>query len=305
MSETQSRPRKPRGPQQRSMALRNAIADVVSQYERISSRGVAYRLVSQYGLPKDERAFDMVESHLVKMRRDGTIPYEKIVDGTRTRRKVFTATSLGKAMHGFHQQYRRDYWQHQSVAVEVWCEKDALTGVLNPVCEEYGVPFVATRGFSSLTLLYESTLAMKARGKPTVVLYMGDHDPSGRCMSDGLEASLREFGADVTVRRLALEPDQIAMYRLPTHGFKLIAKGVRRGQIADTRAAAFSERYGPQTAELDAMPPDVMVRILHLAIREYIDWEPWQAIVEQEARELYETIPELRHYVAEVESESL
>lgn len=285
------------------MPLRNAIAHVVAQYERISCRGVAYRLVSLINLPKTEKAFDNVEDHLKKMRRDGTIPYWKIVDGTRTRRQVFSASTLGDAMQGFHDQYRRDYWQHQPDAVEVWCEKDALTGVLNPVCEKYGVPFIATRGFPSLTLLYESTLEMKRRNKRTVVLYMGDHDPSGRCLSDGLEADLREFGADARVRRLGLEPYHIAAHELPTHGFKLIAKGPRKGQIADTRAPAFMKKYGDRTAELDALPPDIMAQTLEHAIKQYIDWDSWKAIEEQEAREQQVIIPELRKRVAEVESE--
>jgi hypothetical protein len=34
------------------------------------------------------------------------------------------------------QSFRHDLWQHQKNRVEVWVEKDALIGVLGPVCEE-------------------------------------------------------------------------------------------------------------------------------------------------------------------------
>ena len=89
-----------------------------------------------------------------------------------------------------HLLYRRNYWISQPVHVEVWCEKDALTGVIQPVCERYGVTYVATRGFPSITLRYESARAIAATAKPARIFYFGDHDASGQRISANLEAEL-------------------------------------------------------------------------------------------------------------------
>ena len=43
--------------------------------------------------------------------------------------------------------YRRNYWTAETNHVEVWCEKDALTPVINPVCQDYGVTFCALQRF--------------------------------------------------------------------------------------------------------------------------------------------------------------
>ena len=122
--------------------------------------------------------------------------------------------------------YRRDYWREQPRHVEVWCEKDALSGAIGPVCATYGVPYV-TRGFPSLTLLYESAHAIRGTGKPATVFYFGDHDASGHSISDCV-ASLRDFGADVTVERVALNPEQIDDYQLPTRPGKRTDSRTRR-----------------------------------------------------------------------------
>jgi hypothetical protein len=66
--------------------------------------------------------------------------------------------------------YRRDHWQAQPVHVEVWCEKDALTSILSPVCRKYGVTFATIRGFDSESLAYESANDLHATGKPSHII---------------------------------------------------------------------------------------------------------------------------------------
>ena len=82
--------------------------------------------------------------------------------------------------------YRLDRWEGQASHVEVWCEKDALSSVIEPVCERYHVRFMANRGYSSSTAMYDAAQRFSdaaSRGKRPVVIYLGDHDPSGIDMS--------------------------------------------------------------------------------------------------------------------------
>lgn len=250
-----------RKPQQRSMALRDAIAAVAREYERMSVRQLFYQLVARGVIDKTDQAYKRVCDMAVQMRLDGTLHYRKISDGHRTRRQTYVSGSLQQALEDIHTQYRRDYWLDQPYHVEVWCEKDALSGVIQPVCDKYGLTYVATRGFPSLTLLYESAQAIIEVGKPAKIFYLGDHDASGQSISATLEERMRSFGADVSVYRLALDPYQISMYKLPT----------RPGKRTDSRYRAFAQKYGDACVELDAMRPDILTELVADHIAQVID----------------------------------
>jgi len=61
-------------------------------------------------------------------------------------------------------------------------EKDALSGVLVPVCGVLDVGFTANKGYLSSSTMYEigQRLKLKAgEGKQIQVIYQGDHAPSG------------------------------------------------------------------------------------------------------------------------------
>ena len=61
-------------------------------------------------------------------------------------------------------------------------EKDALTGVVGDITEEYDVPLLVTRGFSSLSFIHglaEDINVYADYGVTTYVYALGDWDPSG------------------------------------------------------------------------------------------------------------------------------
>mgnify|MGYP003375782444 CR=1 FL=1 len=275
MSNIQTSPKKARKPQARTKPLWDAILTVAAEYERMSVRQLFYQLVSRRAVEKTEAAYKRVCDISAQMRLAGALDYRKIVDGHRSRRVGWQFDSLTEALENTHELYKRNYWLEQPAWVEIWCEKDALTGVIEPICRDYGVPYVATRGFPSITLMYESAMQMKARGKDTRVYYFGDHDASGRAISANLERDMRAHGAWVTVERVALEPSQIEYYDLPT----------RPGKASDSRHAKFAERYGDASVELDALPPNVLEQMVRQMILGNIDREVWRRTAEIEALE--------------------
>lgn len=270
-----SRPKKARKPQARSLPLRDAIRAVAAEYDRMSVRQLFYQLVSRGAIEKTEAAYKRVVDVSGQMRLDGSLDYRKIADGHRTRRTVWAHNGVQAALENVHDLYRRNYWLDRPLTVEVWSEKDALSGVLLPVCEAWGVTYVACRGFPSITLRYESSIALAALGKPAVVLYLGDHDASGQQISANLEEELRVHGADVTVERLALDPWQVRAYGLPT----------RPGKRTDSRHRAFAARFGDASVELDALPPDTLTTLLQDAIAARVDVPRWRAMQETERLE--------------------
>ena len=157
-------------------------------------RQVFYQAVSAGLIAKTEREYkNSIVRLLGKMRILGDIPWGWIADSTRWMRKPQTFSSLEAALERTARTYRRALWDTQPVHVEVWSEKDALAGVLYEETERWDVPLMVTRGYPSLSYLYEAAEAVEAEEKPTFVYYFGDYDPSGLDISRNVEERLREF----------------------------------------------------------------------------------------------------------------
>ncbi|MGH3782785.1 MAG: hypothetical protein ACRDRO_19745 [Pseudonocardiaceae bacterium] len=91
----------------------------------VTLRGVYYRVVSAGAVDKTELGYRLVGQRLLKLRRDHTVPYSAITDGTRWITKADSYTGLDQMLSDAAASYRRALWHDQSVEVEIFTEKDA------------------------------------------------------------------------------------------------------------------------------------------------------------------------------------
>jgi hypothetical protein len=251
-----------------TLQLWGDVLATVKMHQPIRVRSVAYKMEAVGLIAKTVQDFDRVGTALTDMRRCGIIPYEWIVEGHRERARIATHDNVSSFMDAIKDSYVRERWKSQPYHVEVWCEKDGLADVIEPVCDSYQVPFVACKGQPSLTLLYTSAQAMKAKGKTTILLYYGDFDPRGLTISSTIKDELQAFGVDQDFRRMAVNVEQIEEYGLPT----------RPGKVTDNQHRAFVEQYGDECVDLDAfdvVDRTLLPRLVERAIRDVIDWETW------------------------------
>jgi hypothetical protein len=109
--------------------------------------------------------------------------------------------------------------------------------------------------------------------KEVVVLYLGDHDPSGKDMIRDIKDRLAEFGVpNLKVDSIALTTAQVRKFNPPPNPAK----------ITDSRAAAYIAEFGNQSWELDALPPRELNRIVEQAIARNVDREAMDAVIERE-----------------------
>jgi hypothetical protein len=241
-------------------ALRDALFGLVEADQPVTVRQTFYRAVCSGLVPKTENACDKdVGRLLVQMRRQGRLPWSWIADNTRWQRKPDTYSSKEQALRLTAQCYRRAIWDNQPVYVEVWCEKDALAGVLVDVTEEWDVPLMVSKGFASATYLFEAAQAIKAQGKPAHLYYFGDHDPSGVHIDRNIERHLRELApeAEIHFERVAVLPWQITEWGLPT----------RPTKKSDSRAKGFEG----DSVEVDAIPPQQLRDLVRECIERHVD----------------------------------
>ena len=165
--------------------------------------------------------------------------------------------------------YRRDFWDQQPLRVEVWSEKGTIRGVLQSVLDEYAVSFNVLHGFGSATSVYGA--AQSDNERPLVVLYVGDWDPSGLCMSErDLPERLARYGGDhVTLKRVALTEDQL-------HGLPSFPAADKK---KDKRFAWFAKSYGDRCWELDAMDPGDLRACVKNEIERLIEPTAWARCV--------------------------
>jgi len=52
--------------------------------------------------------------------------------------------------------YRKALWADADAYVEIWLEKDALSGVVYPVTAMFDVPLMVARGYASLSSLHSA-----------------------------------------------------------------------------------------------------------------------------------------------------
>src|SRR5262245_25490606 len=133
-------------------AIRQAIYEAVEKDKPMTVRQTFYRLAVAGVVEKTEAEYKQTVARLlVVMRREGRLPYGWIVDNTRMMRKPVTYSSVEQAVQTLSKSYRRNLWEAQSVYVEIWLEKDALSGVLFQVTREWDVPLMVTRGYPSMS----------------------------------------------------------------------------------------------------------------------------------------------------------
>jgi hypothetical protein len=256
--------------------LLGAVNDILDAEDgAITIRHLFYRTESQGLIPKTEAAYKSLTKHLGKWRRANLIPWDAFADNTRWKYGGHAFNTLDDALQDTVRTYRKNLWSDQPCYLEVWVEKDAIASIVVGEADSFGVPTFVCRGFASLSSLHSAAQTFRRMvdfGKHVMVAYVGDHDPSGICIDRKARETLAEdFGVDVEFERIAVTPEQIELYKLPT----------RPAKEGDTRA----RDWQGGCVEVDAMPPAVLRQLVRDAITERIEpWE-WRQLQNAEAAE--------------------
>ena len=262
------------------------ISEIIDKYTaeryRLTSRQICYQLLTKNIIAGSE--FDSIEDLINNARLAGLIDWDAIEDRSREMIQNSHWDTPKDILLSCSHQFRIDKWAIQPNYVEVMVEKQALEGVLIPVCEQLDIPFTANKGYASSSTLYEASKRYLARlneGKALFVLYLGDHDPSGvdmtRDISKRLNMFIRSTDA-VYVDRIALNMDQITRFELPPNPAKM----------TDTRADDYIKKFGTSSWELDAIEPKELVRLVTGKVLELRDEKLWNREVKREQQMIKE-----------------
>ncbi len=248
-------------------AVREAAREELAAGHPMTLRQVHYRLVSRDDVihPNTVSAYDTLSGWLRDDRLEGIVPWEWMEDRLRQATVWQMWDEPAEFLHGVRDDYSRNVWQDQSHYVEVWCEKDALSGIFSDVVSRYGVALNVGRGYDGWSSIKRAADRYRWRyyehGMETTVLYFGDFDPSGEDMHRSLQERFATLGAYPDTPKVAL-----------THEDARVLPGdVTKAD--DSRAAAFVARYGDVAVELDALPVNELRRRIRAEIEQRLDME--------------------------------
>lgn len=239
-------------------ARRENLFGIISAMRPMTVRQVFYQASVRGLIDKSEAGYAKVQTDLVQMRRSGMLRYDWLADNTRWQRKPMTFTSVEQALAETAQFYRKALWADVDAYVEIWLEKDALAGVVIPITGLYDVPLMVARGYASLSFLHGAADHIADLDVPAYIYHLGDYDPSGVNAGEKIKETLRAMApeAEIHFERIAVTPDQINTWDLPT----------RPTKASDSRAKSF----GDISVELDAIAPEDLRELVRAAIERHL-----------------------------------
>lgn len=268
--------------QQRSLKVIEQANKFIAEYEeqgiQLTLRQLYYRFVGAGLIPNELQQYKKLGHTLSEGRLNGLIDWDAIVDRTRGPRRHPHRKGPADAIDKMLEQYRRARRADQDVYVELWCEKDAIAGVLEPIADKYHVITSSNRGYSSQTAMRDAAdrfIWAAQQGKQLKLFYIGDHDPSGEDMVRDIEARFMMFGIEIEVTKLTLTIEQVRQFKLFPNPVKVL----------DSRNKAYTRKFGNKCWETDALPPKFLHDTADAALKSVTDMKKMAKIMRREERD--------------------
>lgn len=345
------------------------IVEVVDRYSRsgyvLTLRQLYYQLVSMNAIRNDDVVYKKLSSILDDLRQAGIIDWSAIEDRGRRPQIPYYVEDVADALNDTIRHYRRDRQSGQKNHIEVWTEKDAISGILARVTNKYHVHLVVNKGYSSNSAMYSAYkrfIPFLTDDKDVYILYFGDHDPSGLDMIRDIRERILHFLAssehandylpeasnegwefieeylaenDLDYQTLYDEgflPEKsytFFEYNVRDHEkyddfleelykaarkhywntrFHVVPIGLTMEQIrqynppenpakfTDPRSDWYIKQFGTKSWEVDALKPDVMVRLVEAGIEERIDMDMYESMLSIERND----IEQLKGFIANI-----
>lgn len=235
------------------------VAEYMAEGYELTLRQLYYQFVARGIIPNKENEYKRLGGIVSDSRLAGLVDWDAIVDRTRQVKANSHWDNPAEIIQDSADSYAIDTRATQPDYVEAWVEKEALAGVLARACEPLDVPYFSCKGYVSQSAMWRAARRIaqqtsrhrtvyenETKGlREAVVLYLGDHDPSGIDMTRDVQDRLELFRADVEVKRIALTMEQIQEFNPPPNPAK----------VTDSRCNGYIAQYGNKSWELDALDP--------------------------------------------------
>ena len=277
--------------------LQGHIIDICEEYEgngdTMTLRQLYYQLVAKDLIPNHIRVYQKLSSLKDELCYAGHLDWSVFEDRGRVPTRAYFENSVSGALQRAVDYYALDRQLGQETLIEVWTEKDAISGILKKVTNPYTISLVVNKGYNSSTAMYEAYkrfCSAFTKGKSVKILYFGDHDPSGLDMirdirdrlvfmfdnGSRLEGTGVRCCYDFEVVPIGLTMEQIKEFNPPHNPAK----------ITDPRAYGYIQQFGQKSWEVDALKPAVMREIVETNIKNIMDMDVYNNVLVKERNDI-------------------
>lgn len=179
------------------MAVVNYIISICEEYlangDTLTLRQLYYQLVSKDLIPNHDKVYKKIGSIKDDIVYSGLVDWRTFEDRGRVPSRAYFEDNVKGALERTVDFYNLDKQRGQGTHIEVWTEKDAISGILRTVTDEYTIRLAVNKGYTSSTAIYNSYerfVQSILRRKKVKILYFGDHDPSGLDMIRDIKTRL-------------------------------------------------------------------------------------------------------------------
>mgnify|MGYP000190278712 CR=1 FL=1 len=128
----------------------NTINAIIEEYQdlglKLSLRQLYYQLVSRDIIKNVVQEYKGLSELLTDGRMAGIVDWEAIEDRVRVPSKPGSWDTPADILVSAYHSFRLDRMKGQSTYIELWVEKDAISGVLKPITRKYGINLLVNRG---------------------------------------------------------------------------------------------------------------------------------------------------------------
>jgi hypothetical protein len=202
--------------------LRAELLELLAEHQHsqalpTSARFLFYELVQRGIISKERRAQarrpdQNMNEALTDLRENGHIPWEWIVDETRSLNDYRGTSTLGEWMLEVLPEARLDAWAGD--APLILTESRSLAGVLRELVRDYAAQIAATNGQCG-GFLHTRIAPIVQPGQR--ILYLEDLDLSGGQIEANTRRVLEREAGELAWERLALTKEQVERYGLPVN----------------------------------------------------------------------------------------
>jgi len=150
-----------------------------------------------------------------------------------------------------------DYWIGEKYYLMMCVEKGDLLNLFKPICSEYHVPLVSSKGWAPILLRsHMANLSKKAEAtglKPVLLLFY-DHAPAGLKITETFRKNLKDCmrgtgwnPTELVIERFGLNKDDIDRLGLTWIG------NVQTGSGRESQDEEYLEKYGRRKCEANAL----------------------------------------------------
>lgn len=274
-----------------------AVREIRSRMDfQVGTRGWCY-ILEAYGLAKGD--FDRAEAFITECRKRGWLPLDicaddasRVFDGvghfeSHTNVAAYARTLITELQWHYASYTPISFWDDQRYYLELLVEKVDLKSLFAPICREYQMLHGNAKGWADLNqraAMMRRFQAAEQRGQTPVLLYCGDHDPSGLHISERLLENMYELSLVIdwspqhlVIDRFGLNVDFIEAHSLTWIDGLMTGSGkdladIKHKDHAKAYVQEYLKAFGARKVEANALvvAPEAGQQLLRDTIQKYI-----------------------------------